>query len=296
MRNSFLLIVLIFACSISQAQEQFAVYFQSNQFELDLTQTKRLQQWMGENPKVKVVAVNGYTDEDGSSGHNDTLAQRRVNFVVRQISGKVNIRDDFKTRSFGELHQQSQNKAENRKVSIYFLAEKDLAREDEILNIKKEPTPELPKKRIVTYPERITVDNPDGSKTTYTLNVEFMRQMTNATAGEKLTIANLNFVINTFAIVNESRSKLFELLLVLQRNPNLKIEIQGHLCCSPKDTQDLSTKRAKAIHQFLVNNEIDKTRLSYKGFGSSLPIFPLPEKNEAERAANRRVEILILQN
>jgi hypothetical protein len=34
------------------------------------------------------------------------------------------IRDDFKTRSFGKLHQQSVNKAENRRVTIFYLLEK----------------------------------------------------------------------------------------------------------------------------------------------------------------------------
>jgi outer membrane protein OmpA-like peptidoglycan-associated protein len=114
--------------------------------------------------------------------------------------------------------------------------------------------------------------------------------------GEKLKLENINFIINTFAIVNESRGKLFELLFVMEKNPKLKIEIQGHLCCNPVDKQGLSTERAKAISKFLIYNGIDKNRLLYKGFGGSMPIFPLPEKSETEALANRRVEILILEN
>ena len=60
------------------------------------------------------------------------------------------------------------------------------------------------------------------------------------------------------------------------------------------DRLDLSTQRAKAINNFLVSNGINEKRLTYKGFGSSDPIFPLPEKDEAQRAANRRVEIMIV--
>jgi outer membrane protein OmpA-like peptidoglycan-associated protein len=81
--------------------------------------------------------------------------------------------------------------------------------------------------------------------------------------------------------------------MVLTNNPNLKIEIQGHLCCMTTDRLDLSTQRAKAIYNFLVKNNIAKERLTYKGFGSSKPIYPLPEKDEKERAANRRIEIEI---
>ena len=76
----------------------------------------------------------------------------------------------------------------------------------------------------------------------------------------------------------------------------MKVEIHGHLCCMPTDRTDLSGQRAKAIRNFLTGNGIDKSRLSYKGFGSTQPIYPIPEKNEAERAANRRVEILIVAN
>jgi outer membrane protein OmpA-like peptidoglycan-associated protein len=123
-----------------------------------------------------------------------------------------------------------------------------------------------------------------------------MKKVGEAKSGEKIKIENLNFIINTFAVVNESRGKLYELLLVLQKNPSLKIEIQGHLCCMPFDRADLSTQRAKALYNFLLNQNISKDRLSYKGFGSSQPIYALPEKNEQERAANRRVEIFILEN
>lgn len=295
MKSVFFLFSVLCVSVFSYGQKQFSVYFDSNKHDIKKPELARLQKWMEANKDIKIVAINGYTDEDGTTIHNDSLSQRRVNTIFAIISGKVKIREDFKTRSFGELHTHSKNKAENRKATIFYLEAADIPRENEILGIKPEK-PEEPRTRIVTYPEKITVDNPDGSKSEYELDVEFMRQMTNASKGDKLTIANLNFVINTFAIVPASRSKLYELLLVMQRNPGLKIDIQGHLCCSPKDHTDLSTKRAKAIYQFLVMHEIDKSRLSYKGLGTTAPLYPIPEKSETERAANRRVEIEILSN
>ena len=286
------LFLVLFVCQMISAQEQFAVFFDSNKSELKKSESDKLQNWMKGHADVKIVAINGYTDEDGTTGFNDTLAQKRVGFVFQQVKDKIKIRDDFKTRSFGELHNLSKNKAENRKVSIFYIEAKDFAREDEILGIKKE----IKERPIVSYPTQISIDNPNGTKSEYQLDVNFMRRIADAKAGEKLKIDNLNFIINTFAVVNESRGKLYELLLVLKRNPGLKIEIQGHLCCMPKDRTDLSTQRAKAIYNFLVTNNIEKSRLSYKGFGSAQPVFPLPEKDEAERAANRRVEIAIVSN
>jgi outer membrane protein OmpA-like peptidoglycan-associated protein len=120
--------------------------------------------------------------------------------------------------------------------------------------------------------------------------------LSNAKTGEKLKVENLNFQVNTFVIVPESRAKLYELLLVMQNNPDLKIDIHGHLCCMPNDRLNLSTQRAKAIYGFLVANNIPKNRLSYQGFGSTKAIYAIPEKDESERAANRRVEIEIIAN
>lgn len=279
------------------AQEQFSVYFDSNKYELTPKEKNNLDQWILANASVKIVGIYGFCDEDGTSGFNDTLAKNRIDFVYNVIKDKVKIREDFKTRSFGELHKMSKVKAENRKVTLFYLESKDLSRENEILGIKEEKAEEaiLPK-AIIKYPEKLVFDNPNGTKTEYKLDVAFMQKVNQATVGEKLKIENLNFQINTFIVVPESKGKMYELLLVMKSNPNLKIEIQGHLCCMPVDRLDLSTQRAKAINNFLVANGINEKRLTYKGFGSSAPIFPLPEKDEAQRAANRRVEIMIVEN
>ncbi len=286
---------LLVSMVVCHAQEKLTVYFDSNKFELNSLENTKLNTWISENKNNKIVAIHGFTDEDGTNGFNDTLAQKRVNFIFNTVKNQIKIREDFKTRSFGENFTQSKDKAENRRVIIYYILEKDLPREDEILGIKKEIVEAKPKPEIV-YPEKLVFENPNGTKSEFKLDTAFMKKVSEAKAGEKLKIENLNFIINTFAVVPESRGKLYELLLVLQKNSSLKIEIQGHLCCMPVDRTDLSTQRAKAIYNFLLNHDIPKDRLSYKGFGSSQPIYSLPEKDEQERAANRRVEILIVEN
>ena len=275
------------------AQERFTVYFESNKFELNTKENTKLSTWISENKSNKILAIEGFTDEDGTNGFNDTLAQKRVNCIFNTVKNQIKIREDFKTRSFGESFEQSKNKAENRRVVIYYLLEIDIPREDEILGIKKEIVKEQPIPEIV-YPEKLVFENPNGTKSEFKLDRAFMKKVGEAKSGEKIKIENLNFVINTFAVVPESRGKMYELLLVLQKNPSLKIDIQGHLCCMLVDRTDLSTQRAKALYNFLLNQNISKDRLSYKGFGSSQPIYALPEKDEQERAANRRVEILIV--
>ncbi|NBU81704.1 MAG: OmpA family protein [Flavobacteriaceae bacterium] len=287
-----LLILLFFSVNLI-AQERFVVYFDNNKFELNPLELVKLDKWILENKTSKIISITGSTDEIGSLGYNDTLSKKRINFIYSKVIGKLKIREDFKTISLGEKGANSDNNAENRKVVIHYLLEKDLHLEVEILGIKKEIKEEQLEQEIV-YPEKLVFENPNGTKSEFKLDRAFMKKVGEAKSGEKLKIENLNFVINTFAVVNECRGKLYELLLVLQKNPSLKIEIQGHLCCMPVDRADLSTQRAKAVYNFLLNQNISKDRLSYKGFGSTQPIYALPEKDEQERAANRRVEILIV--
>jgi outer membrane protein OmpA-like peptidoglycan-associated protein len=293
MRFKLLFFFLLISLNVA-AQEQFSVFFESNKHELAPSESKRFNDWIAQNPEIKIVGIHGFTDEDGTVGHNDSLASRRVDFIHNLIKGRLRIRGDFKKRSFGEMHQLSETKSENRKVTLFYLLQKDIIRENEILGVKPVAPPKP--KPVKNYPDKLSFQNPDGTKSEFKLDTVFMKQVDRAKAGEKLKLENLNFRVNTFAIMPESRGKLYELLLVMQNNPNLKIDIQGHLCCMPVDRVDLSTQRAKAIYNFLVGNEIGKSRLSYKGFGSTQPIFTIPEKTEAERAANRRVEILIVEN
>lgn len=295
MKNTALYIFFLFFSLVAQAQEEFSVYFDSNKYELKKKENERLQNFINTNKEVKIVAINGYTDEDGTTAFNDTLAQKRVDFIYGIINGKLKIRDDFKTRSFGERHRQSKIKSENRKVTIYFLLAKDLPRENEILGIKEEPVVKK-QREMPKYPQKMTLQNPNGTTSELVFDVAFMEKLTVAKPGEKIKLENLNFQLNTFAITNDSRSKMYELLEVMKRNPQMKIQIQGHICCMQNDKQDLSTKRAKAIARFLEMNGIDKDRVTYKGFGVTEPLFAIPEKSEEERAANRRVEIEIIEN
>ena len=279
----------------AMAQRQFTVFFESNKFTLNSIQQNKLDFWIKQNASVKIIGASGFCDEDGSTTSNDSLAKKRINKIFDIVKSKIAIRSDFKAHSFGELHQVSKIKSENRKVTLFFIEPKDFVNENEILGIKPVETSIIKKAQIV-FPHFIFLENPDGSKQEVALDTIFMKTVNNAKKGEILNIKNLNFVINTFIVVPQSRSKMYELLTVMQKNPQLKIQIQGHLCCNADDKRDLSGFRAKAIIGFLQSNNIEKSRMSAIGFGGTKPIYAIPEKSEYERAANRRVEILIIEN
>jgi outer membrane protein OmpA-like peptidoglycan-associated protein len=112
--------------------------------------------------------------------------------------------------------------------------------------------------------------------------------------GEKLKLENLNFYNFSDIVVPKSEIVLQNLLKIMVEKPSLVIQIQGHICCVKIDKANIAYLRAKKVYDFLVENGIDKSRLSFKSFGSAQPIFSLPEKNNEEEDENRRVEILVV--
>jgi OOP family OmpA-OmpF porin len=78
---------------------------------------------------------------------------------------------------------------------------------------------------------------------------------------------------------------------VLNKDPELKIEIQGHTdnTGTRRYNQTLSEKRARAVMEYITNKGIDEDRLSAVGYG---PDRPIADNSTAEgRALNRRTQI-----
>ena len=134
-----LLVSLLFSFTVSCvfAQEQISYFFDTDKFVLKKEEQLRLNQWLVANKEVKVVGVYGFCDEEGSVGYNDTLAKKRIDYMFNYLKNKVKIRADFKTRNFGELHTTSSVKAENRKVTLYYILPKDFVNEEKIIALKK---------------------------------------------------------------------------------------------------------------------------------------------------------------
>ena len=81
---------------------------------------------------------------------------------------------------------------------------------------------------------------------------------------------------------------------VLMVYPEARFEIVGHTCDLGRkaDNLKLSRERSKALLDFLIRQGIPAERLKSHGVGASQPADP--NKNEASRRKNRRVEVHIL--
>jgi len=113
--------------------------------------------------------------------------------------------------------------------------------------------------------------------------------------GTVAKIDEIYFAAGMAIILEESAPKLNRLRDFLLVNPTVHIEIQGHVNGDGKKlmkSKRLSKKRAKSVLIYLINAGISKDRLSARGFGFTNPVYAHP-KNEMEKEANRRVEVLI---
>jgi len=103
------------------------------------------------------------------------------------------------------------------------------------------------------------------------------------------------FDFDRFELRPQYYSDLDEIAAMLKQHPEAKIEISGHTdnVGTAVYNQRLSEKRAGTVKNYLVRKGIEKDRLFPRGFGFT--INAASNDNEAGRALNRRVEI-VLQN
>lgn len=98
------------------------------------------------------------------------------------------------------------------------------------------------------------------------------------------------FVNNGMTISQHGITLLDRMVLLLRRNPGLRILIESHTDSSVTDDMTLTARQAQNIADYLVNRGVDRSRLMVKGFGSSRPV--APEYPESVRLKNRRVDFV----
>ncbi len=108
-------------------------------------------------------------------------------------------------------------------------------------------------------------------------------------------LKNVFFETGSAELKKESLIELNSLKKLLEDNPSLKIQINGHTDSIGSDESNLtlSNNRAKAVYDFLIQNGIDEKRLKYKGFGEAEPV--ASNDTPEGRQENRRTEFIIIQ-
>lgn len=111
---------------------------------------------------------------------------------------------------------------------------------------------------------------------------------------KKLILHHVLFETNNSRLLVSSYEELNRLANYLNSNLSTRVEIHGHTDSIGNDAENksLSEARAKAVADYLIARGVDKRRVSYKGFGGSVPL--VSNKTEQGRKGNRRVEFVIL--
>jgi outer membrane protein OmpA-like peptidoglycan-associated protein len=128
-----------------------------------------------------------------------------------------------------------------------------------------------------------------------TQDQQIVFELDRITKGKSIQIEEIDFKPGTSEIMPESEPKLKRLKDFMALNSVIEIEIQGHVFLIGDNnfaSQKLSEARAKRVMAYLIDNGIDKNRLTAVGYGNTRPIYPKP-KFAYQEQANRRVEILV---
>ena len=110
----------------------------------------------------------------------------------------------------------------------------------------------------------------------------------------RVELKGVNFKAGSAELEPESIGILDKAVAGLKRNPDARIEIQGHTSSEGGDAfnQTLSEQRAYTVFLYMVDHGIDRGRLSASGYGSSQP--RASNATEAGRIKNRRIELRVL--
>jgi outer membrane protein OmpA-like peptidoglycan-associated protein len=108
--------------------------------------------------------------------------------------------------------------------------------------------------------------------------------------------AGITFPINSAEIQPQFRTTLDQVAQTLASYPSTMIDVYGHTDPSGGDAINipLSQRRAQSVASYLSQRGVQSERVATQGFGSSQPLPGNDNSSEAERQANRRVEIRIV--
>lgn len=254
---------------ILHAQEEVvhSVYFQFDKFSLKPEQLDEVVKFIrtADSARIETIEIFGYCDDRGKDAYNFVLSQKRANtiqqeFIKNGIKNKVIVTIEGKGRIMIDddvVENIPEVRSKNRRVDV-------------VLNLKP-----LPKIQLPGYYSTIQKDH---------------------VVGDHIYLDNLLFDRGSSVLTYKSKEDLTKIARLLLKNKNIQFEIQGHVCCTPsyhKEAIDrhtgkrkLSHNRAESVYKYLLLKKIPKSRMTFKGYGNTVPLGKGTEYD-------RRVELVI---
>lgn len=273
-----------FSQEVEYIEDTLTFYYDTDIYVLSASQKTELKNYL-KNKTLHKITVEGYADYVGAFSYNKMLALKRANYLLNAVL-EIQPIDSVHVLSKGEMSKpENSNKlignSADRKSITYF-----------------------------TYSKSILGINPKVSNGLKTLNTPgtYLEAIPKMQVGESIVLRTILFYLGEAIIIPSSFSDMKIIKETLVNNPNMVVEIRGHVCCGvkyeatseypePKQSDynmTLSYNRAAAIKNYLVDGSINADRVSIKGMGFLEPLY-YPERNEAQRQLNRRIELIVLK-
>lgn len=121
-------------------------------------------------------------------------------------------------------------------------------------------------------------------------------QLRQTESGVVVTLGDVLFASGQTTLVEGGLSSLEEVFDLLQTEPEKQIRVEGHTDSSGEAQANitLSQERADAVRQALIDLGVAEERITSIGMGEDFPI--ASNEDDAGRARNRRVDVILLDN
>lgn len=264
MRRILLFLALSFASITWGNVELLSFYFEPGSAELNGYSKLKIEgfQQLLKESRIQVLEIHAFSDMDASVEANLTLSQQRADKLMAQlkIGGQGLIVNNYGKRKivldFTPFNWD--------RVDVYYNNEEN--NQSEHVPIGEQITaPEERMMMVVGVPKLEEIS----------LNVPI--------------IIPVKFKAESNTLEKGSQPRLEQLYATMVKFPELSVHIRGHVCCGNKPL--ISRQRAKVVYSYLKERGINKRRLSFKGYSNTSPLI-FPEKSDADRTTNRRVEVV----
>lgn len=227
---------------------------------------------MNKYPEEK-FEILGHTDSWGSDLYNLNLSERRAKSVKNYLISKGVDGTRLFTAGCGERMPIADNNTEigraiNRRIEF---------------SIYDGVTSKCPKVGEETIIEKKSTKNDFEDP-------EEKRIAKSLLDGEQLSFTNVRFKHNSDDLTDQSMVILDNVVNVLNKLTDLKLEIQGHTDSVGPEVynKNLSERRANSVKNYIVSKGIKAERLTTVGYGESKPI--ASNGTSEGKALNRRIE------
>ncbi|MGB0776781.1 MAG: OmpA family protein [Flavobacteriaceae bacterium] len=145
------------------------------------------------------------------------------------------------------------------------------------------------------------VNTSDLSNEVNIYNLSLEKEVIVKNEKEQLNLNTIFFEINSSYLTKDAMTELLKVVETMQKYPGMEIAIGSHTDSSAEAAYNLwlSDRRAKRTRDFIIENGIEGSRISAKGYGEQELLNKCSDNvecSEEEHAENRRSEFVIVKS